>query len=333
MNILYIYDDWCSFTINDFEILKSEHEVKGILVAGGLLKTIQTLPALWRGVVWCDVTFSWFGKLHAFFAVLFSKILGKKSIVVAGGDDVACIPEIKYGMFCFWRKKWCPLFVFHFADMILSVSEFTRNSTLRNAHSDPGKTKTVYHGFDPEKWKRNKNINKENIVITVGSITEETLYIKSLLLFVQCAKLLPDIQFFVVGPYEKKALDALKGIAAPNVKFLGALHGDGLIRMYSRAKVYVQASLHESFGCSLAEAMLCECVPVVSNKAALPEVVGDTGVYLDELTAENIAGKIKYALTLSADHGARARNRIIEKYPLEQRRQKILDVMSKIENI
>jgi len=29
---------------------------------------------------------------------------------------------------------------------------------------------------------------------------------------------------------------------------------------------------------ALAEAMCCECVPVVTKKGALPEVVGDTGL-------------------------------------------------------
>lgn len=69
------------------------------------------------------------------------------------------------------------------------------------------------------------------------------------------------------------SIDYLKSIATPNVEFTGFVAEDELIKWYQKAKVYNQPSWHEGFGISVAEAILCECIPVVSDCGALPEVV------------------------------------------------------------
>jgi len=269
MKILFVYSFMWSYVKKDFDILSSVHCVRECHFKG-----LKDVPDILRGVKWCDVTFSWFGKLHAFFTVLFSKILGKKSIVVAGGDDVAHEPQIKYGMFSYWWKKWCPLFVFKYADLIFSVSESNRKEAIQNAKVDQEKVKLIYHGFDVQKRQIIDGIRKEKLVLTVGRITDETFLKKGLELFVR------------------------------------------------------SASHHESFGCSLAEAMLCECVPVVSQRTAIPEVVGDCGFYVDELTPEAVSVAIRKAL--DCDLGKNARRRIEKLFPLEKRRSELLKALDKL---
>ena len=327
MKILFVHQGLMSFVRKDLEILQSVHDVDEYYFRG-----IRDIPKLICGVYRTDLTFSWFGKLHAFFAVFFSKILSKKAVVVAGGDDVANVPEIKYGMFAYWWKKWAPLFVFKYADLILPVSKSNLLETIENTGANPAKVELLYHGFDAKKWQPLDWVLKENLVLTVGSITSETFHKKGLDLFVKSAAYLPDVNFVLVGPWHDSAINWLQEIASSNVTFTGGLYGEDLIRMYSRAKVYVQPSIHESFGCSLAEAMLCECIPVVSRNGAIPEVVGDAGVYVDELRPENIAEKIRYALSLPDDYGKRARNRIVEKFPLSERRKQVLEAIEVLSN-
>lgn len=323
MRILLVHQELSSFVERDLSILHTAHEVKAVEFRG-----LAGMPALARGTQWADLTFCWFGKLHAFFAVLFSKMLGKKAIVVAGGDDVAREPSIGYGMFSYWRKKWCPLFVFRYADVILSVSDFNRRETIQNARAHPHRVTLLYHGFDGQKWQRMPDVSKERMVLTVARITQERLTVKGLNLFVRSAAYLPNVPFFVVGPGTGEAVRRLESIAPSNVTFTGGLYGDDLIRMYSRAKVYVQPSVHESFGCSVAEAMLCECVPVVSRRAALPEVVGECGLYVDELTPDAIAGQVRSALRSRL--GRDARGRIIRQFPLAARRQQLLQAVEEV---
>ncbi len=335
MKILFVHQSLQSFVKKDLNILQEKHDVCELRFASGNKLLLSLLPDLCKlvyGIIWCDIVFCWFGKLHALFAVLFSKMMGKRSVVVAGGDDVACVPDCHYGMFTSIWKKWCPLFVFRFADLILSVSEYNYQETIENTKAKPEKVRILYHGFDLSHWKKDKSIKKENMVISIGRITTETKEKKGLKLFVQSAAYLPDLKFILIGPANDGAIAELKNVASPNVEFINGLYDRDLIDICNRAKVYVQPSYHESFGCSVAEAMLCECIPVVSAKAAIPEVVGDVGLYIDELKPQNIALQIKNAFNLPPNAGERARQRIIDLFPLRQREEKLLNFMKEFFN-
>jgi len=326
MKILFVHQELHSFVKKDLDILREAHEVWSVEFKSSFAGLVGNLCNLWQGVVWCDVTFSWFGKLHAFFAVLFSKLLGKKSIVIAGGDDVARVPEIKYGMFCFWWKKWCPKFALNHADIVLTVTDNNARETIANARVNPKNIKRVYHGFDSTMF-MSRALKKEDMVITIGNVSWEYLKRKGIELFTRAASGLPDIPFYIIGEWKDNSIKYLNDIATSNVHFLGRLSSEELKVFMSRAKVYVQVSLHEGFGCSLAEAMLCECIPVVSRNAAIPEVVGDAGIYVDVPTPESVAEKVRYALSLPSDYGIRGRARVVENFSLARRKQQLLEAV------
>lgn len=327
MKVLFVHQTLVSFVKKDLFIISKAHETREILFRG-----LRDIPKIFIGTLWCDLTFSWFGKLHAFFTVFFCKILTKKSIVVAGGDDVVKEAEIKYGMFSFWWKRWCPLFVFHYADLILCVSEYNLQETIENAKANPKKSKLIYHGFDPEKFRLIDGTAKEQLVITVGGVDLERLERKGYERFVRSAANLPEAQFALIGQWHDNAIDHLREVASNNIIFTGRVTDKELLKWLSRAKVYVQASVHEGFGCSVAEAMLCECIPVVSRQAALPEVVGDCGFYLGDLNPESLAKQIKEALSTPEDLGKKARARIKELFPIEKRKNELLETIESIEN-
>jgi glycosyltransferase involved in cell wall biosynthesis len=89
----------------------------------------------------------------------------------------------------------------------------------------------------------------------------------------------------------------------------------------------VQASRHEGFGLAVAEAMLAGCVPVVMNVTAMPEVVGDAGVLIDSQSPEAVAAGVRRALDLGPGAGARARERILTAFPMENRRAGLLEIV------
>ena len=83
------------------------------------------------------------------------------------------------------------------------------------------------------------------------------------------------------------------------------------------AKVYAQLSFHEGFGVSVAEAMLCECTPVLSTKGALPEVGGKNAYYTSYGNPYMAAMIIKEAL--KDNKGGIFRARIVFNFQIEIR--------------
>jgi glycosyltransferase involved in cell wall biosynthesis len=67
-------------------------------------------------------------------------------------------------------------------------------------------------------------------------------------------------------------------------------------------------------------------VPVVMDVTAMPEVVGDAGVLVSSQEPREVAGGIREALELGPEASRRARERILEKFPLEGRREGLLRV-------
>jgi glycosyltransferase involved in cell wall biosynthesis len=133
-----------------------------------------------------------------------------------------------------------------------------------------------------------------------------------------------DAEWVLAGAWKDDTGRELQANAAENLQLTGYLSDEELDDLFRRAGVYVQASLHEGFGMSLAEAMLAGAVPVVTTAGALPEVVGDTGVVIDEATAESVAAGVTKALALGPEARVAASERVRTQFPYEKRRDGIL---------
>jgi glycosyltransferase involved in cell wall biosynthesis len=281
-----------------------------------------------RHVAKSDLVLCWCADLSSLVAALAAKFLRRKSIVIVMGYEVACMPKIGYGRALTPIGKYIVRSTIQLADRALAVSEFSRYEAVRNIGVCPDKLKTVYHGF-PVPEERTLPDAKDRIALTVGSVTcnSQKFRRKGQDTFVEAARYLPDVTFILVGDWLDDSVDTLKALACPNVRFVQV--GTGGFRLineyYRRAKIYVQASLHEAFGCSVAEAMLYECVPVVTEAGSLPEVVGDTGFYAPKGQPEALARQIE--LALQSDRGISARKRIIERFSLENRQRALNEVI------
>jgi glycosyltransferase involved in cell wall biosynthesis len=80
------------------------------------------------------------------------------------------------------------------------------------------------------------------------------------------------------------------------VEFAGFVDDERLRALYRAAKVYCQPSLHEAFACSVAEAMLFNALPVVSDRGSLPEVAGPGGVFVPACDPNALAAALREAL-------------------------------------
>jgi glycosyltransferase involved in cell wall biosynthesis len=165
-------------------------------------------------------------------------------------------------------------------------------------------------------------------VLTVGIVDRMNLDRKGLRAFAQAAKLLPELDFVIAGAVVGDAGIELEQVGAANLTVTGWLKDAQLADLYQRASVYVQASRHEGFGVSVAEAMLARCVPVVTRAGALPEVVGDTGVLLTDGSPQTVADGVREALGLGT--GEAARTVVLERFSVEQRRDGLLALIDEL---
>lgn len=327
IKILLVYTRLSTFVKNDLEILRKHFDVTPYQYHR---KRDDLLKIVWATMK-NDLTFSWFALDHAAYSVFFSKLFGKKSIVVTGGYDVANHPKINYGRFMRnWRKRILTKFAIKHADILLPVSIFTKNEMLDKAKTK--KFKIVYNGVDTNKYKP-LGKKENNLVITVGIVKWQNLKRKGIVTFIKSAKYLPDIRFVVIGKYFKDSINYLKSIAPKNVEFTGFVSQDELIKWYQKAKVICQLSYYEAFGLTPAEGMACNCIPVVTKeRAGLPEFVQDAGFYAPYGDEKATAEAIKQALNAPDYLGKKARKRIKDNFTLNKREEKLIKIILNLVN-
>ncbi|MCK9298377.1 MAG: glycosyltransferase family 4 protein [Methanoculleus sp.] len=328
--ILFLTSSLSSFAEGDLRMLEASYPVREVTTGGGPTgsfgQRLSLVLSILSGVLRTDIVFSWFAHNHSYLAVTAARLLRKKSLVVVGGYEVAHEPEIGYGALLDPVMAGKVRYIIENADCILAVSAFSRREIL--AVAQPRRIETVYNGIDTSYF--SPGGPKEDIVLTVCLVSTANIRVKGLDTFIDAARQLPEARFVLIGDALDGALEILKRDAPANVEFVGAVEQAELIGWYRRAKVYCQLSYRESFGVALAEAMSCECVPVVTDRGALPEVADDTGFVVPYADTQATVDAISQALL--SDAGPVARKRICELFSREQRRQKIRRIIATLQS-
>ena len=321
MRLLYVHSRKASFVAIDRAILAERFEVEDLYQPDRVPNPVKVI----RGVIRADVVFGWFASWHTFLPITLAALLRKPSVLVIGGFDTANMPDTSYGHQRGGLRRHASRWIFRRATRLVTNSRYSLSEIERNTRVPPERVTVVHHGV-PDPFGEGPG-TKERTALTVGAIDRTTLVQKGQLPFVQAARELPDVRFVFAGRWLDDAVEELRAAAAPNVEFTGWLSDEDLHAAYRSAAVYVQASRHEGFGLAVAEAMLAGCVPVVMNVTAMPEVVGDAGVLIESQEPAEVADGIGRALAMGPGAAARARERILTTFPMERRREGILQVV------
>jgi glycosyltransferase involved in cell wall biosynthesis len=314
--ILFVHNGPTQFVRLDLDQLRERYDVTECYLRSRWINTVS----MWQQVRTHDLVFGWFASWHTFLPLLFARFLGKPSLLVIGGYDLANMPEIGYGHQRGGMKRWVSQRTMYLANRLVTNSYYSRNEAARNVPIPVEEVHPVYHGVrDP--FKSLPEGSRARIALTVGNVDRPNLRRKGHEPFVCTAALMPDVNFVLAGAWKDDAIEYLRSIATPNVTFTGWLSDEALCDHYRKAAVYVQASLHEGFGLSVAEAMLAGCVPVVTTAGALPEVAGEFGVSISEPNPDIIAQAIEKALAYRDEARILIRQRILDRFPMEKRGQ------------
>ncbi len=326
-SILFVHNGAAQFVRLDLEELRKHHRVTECY-----LRSRWVNPAtIWRQVRTHDLVFGWFASWHTFLPFVFARLLGKPSVLVVGGYDVANMPQIGYGQQRGGMKKWVSRWTMRCATRLITFSNYSESEAERNAAISKSQMRTIYIGV-PDRFPSLPQGQRARIVLTVGNVDRSNLLRKGHEAFVRTAALMPDVSFVLAGAWQDSAVDHLRAIATPNVTLTGWLTDEELADYYRRASVYVQVSLHEGFGLSVAEAMLAGCIPVVSRAGSLPEVTGDSAIFVDTLAPAVIAEAITEALAYPDEARAPIRQRILDQFPIEKRGQLLEELIRPLMN-
>ncbi len=316
MRILYVYSRLDRFVQIDLELLRERWDVGEWAQPGRYANPLAVARAVQRA----DLVFGWFASWHTFWPFTFARLFRKPSVLVTGGFDTANLPEIGYGYQQGGVAKPLARWIIRSATKLVTNSEFTRDEVARNVGVDSDRVSVVYHGI-PDPFGELPAGEREPIALTVGNVAWLTFERKGLRTFVEASRLAPEVRFVLVGQWRDDSIERLRELGGDNVEYTGRVSDEELAAWYGRASVYVQASRHEGFGMSVAEAMLGGCVPVVTTAGALPEVVGDVGVQLDRPDPEAVADAVRSALGSEDGERTRARERVLRRFTLEGRRR------------
>jgi|SRR5438034_1966598 len=305
--VLFLYPVDTTFVRSDFELLRRVANVTAYHFRGP-----RDYPSLLARLLSADTVYCWFALGFAAFAVVVARLLGRRALVVAGGWDVVAMPEIGYGRLVSLRGRLVARIAFCFANEILAFSDWSAAQIRRL--SPRARIRRVYLSVDAEAF---LPAHKERMVVCVANVTRENVARKGLRTFVDAAVHLSDVQFFLVGQWCDDSASELRANAPQNVTLTGRLPDRDLKGLLGRAKVYCQPSYTEGFGVAIIEAMASGCIPVVTSAGAIPEVVGETGIFVDYGNPWELAGAIQLALSL--DGGDAARTRVVQMFSQARR--------------
>jgi glycosyltransferase involved in cell wall biosynthesis len=290
----------------------------------------------------CDLYYSWWAS-GSIFPLIKALLFRKPNITVAGGneamfyrDSISKKPAgyLNYSIF----KKLAVRFVLQFSKLVLVVSDFMLNDVKSLGAKN---IERVYNCVNVDYFKPDVSVQRIYIT-TIFKQDHDVVRIKRGINYLMAVKevvsIFPDQKFIIIGR-KGNAYNVLLELCTDlnilnNVIFVDEILPEDVLTFFQKTKLYVQISDTETFGLSIAEAMSTGVTVLVSRAGAIPEVVGDLGIFVDHNDVNSISNGIISFLKCNnlyvTQIGENSRNRILEKFSYQNRKIKIENILNKI---
>ena len=339
--ILYFYPVNTSFVKKDLNIFTSHYDVVSFSFEPKRkfftpLFFLKQLLFLILNIKRCDILICQFAGYHSFLPSVLGKVFKKPSLLILAGTDCVSFPSINYGnfnkklqgVFTKLSLKYCTHVAPVHKSLILCDYTYTNDDYPKQGylyHYPHAKAKQteIFYGYESDKFYRTNVICKKQSFLTVAQTIEKpTFYRKGIDLILAIAVQFPDAQFTIIGGGTN-----ILNIPS-NVSILQRVPYEKLSDIYSKHEFYFQLSICEGFPNALCEAMLCECIPIGSAVAAIPDIIADTGFVLKKRNLDNLHQLISEALNCDkALLSKKARQRIIKNYPIKRREDEFVKLV------
>jgi glycosyltransferase involved in cell wall biosynthesis len=213
------------------------------------------------------------------------------------------------------------------ADLVLSISDFSRQECLENLKISADKVVNISTAVEPFFRKLDQSIDHVNeiktrfgiskkFVLYTGGADERKNLIRLIAAYAKLSKdLRRDFQLVLVGRITESQMIQIDNsidehrLTHDEVKFTGYIDDDQLLTLYNCASLLIFPSWHEGFGLPALEAMSCGLPVIASNTGSLPEVVGLEDALFDPFSVDSISERLTQALqntdfrAFLSDHG------------------------------
>lgn len=285
--------------------------------AGANLNPCTFFKMVWYKMIWpiLPLPYYWFFGSDAQITQFFNYVVppgvkGKTVTMVHDMAHLACRDTVRLK-----TRKWLDLTLkssCRRADVIVTVSEFSKTEIVRYLNIPEEKIQVMYPGvnlnlfhnrYAPEQIhaaKKKYGIDGDYILY-LGTIEPR----KNVQRLIEAYEMLLDraesnqIPKLVLAGGKGwlcddiyRAAEKLKG----NVMFTGYIAEEDSPLLLSGARLFCFPSVYEGFGTPPVEAMACGTPVLAGNAASMPEVLGDYAVYVDPLSTEDIAQKLEQVL-------------------------------------
>jgi glycosyltransferase involved in cell wall biosynthesis len=197
------------------------------------------------------------------------------------------------------------------ADRIITVSQHTKGELINSLNVNDKKVSVIYYGVAREfnldvgcdvKSELSQYGIKDKYILSVAALKPHKNVLSVIKAFsVLKSKYGLDHTLVLVGQEGKNPSsmnEVVRELSLENdVLFVGGVPNEKLAPLYCGADLFVFLSLYESFGMPLTEAMACGTPVISSNRAAMPEIVGDAGILVDPYDLEEIAFQMNRVLS------------------------------------
>lgn len=209
------------------------------------------------------------------------------------------------------------------ADHIISVSEFTKRSLLRNLKLDESKVTVIYPGINSGCVLHSQSQRETFAVYPAMSLPHKNHQVLFDAIGI-IRQFEPNFQILLTGGGIENFSSLPKGI-----RHLGYVDRNSLEDLYSRASCLIFPSLYEGFGHPALEAMTFGCPVAASAGGAIEEVAGIHAEYFDPNSPESVASATLRAITMDTKSREIAREYALS-FTWEQSAKKLRELFLQI---
>jgi len=210
------------------------------------------------------------------------------------------------------RKLWHKFLnykkAFERANVLFTVSEYTKSDLIRIFNIEPNKIKVVYPGINQQMFNQNIPLNRQRLVRNLYGLPGEfVLFLntieprKNLAGVISAFEKIKSPASLVIagrlGWKYKKDFKLIKNSKkSAKIRYIGYVSEEHKPALIKTAKVLVYPSFYEGFGFQPLEAMAVGTPVVASHLTSLPEMVGDAGLLVDPYNSNSLAGALDQVL-------------------------------------